>query len=95
MPRNAEVIRQWNVLRTIEASRIGVSIHTLADDAGVTTRTIRRDLEALQQAGFTLFDDRRDGHTVWRLSDQPFGRVLDTGFTLPELCALYFLSMGM
>ncbi len=90
MPRNAEVIRQWNVLRTVEASRLGVTLGELATTAGVTTRTIRRDLEALQQAGFTLFDEKRDGQTVWKISDQPFARLLDTGFTLPQLCALYF-----
>lgn len=64
MPRNAEVIRQWNVLRSIEASRLGITIGELAEAADVTTRTIRRDLEALQQAGFTLFDEKRDGRTV-------------------------------
>jgi predicted DNA-binding transcriptional regulator YafY len=90
MPRNAEVIRQWNVLRTIEAARLGVSIADLAALSGVTTRTIRRDLEALQQAGFTLYDEKDEGRTRWRLSEQPFSRLRDTGFTLPELCALYF-----
>lgn len=89
MPRNAEVIRQWNILRTIEASRMGVTIGELAEVSGVTTRTIRRDLEALQQAGFTLFDERGQRGTVWKLSVQPFGQLLDTGFTLPQLCALY------
>lgn len=90
MPRNAEVIRQWNVLRTIEASRLGVTIAELAGLSGVTTRTIRRDLEALQQAGFTLYDEKAEDGTRWRLSEQPFSRLRDTGFTLPELCALYF-----
>jgi predicted DNA-binding transcriptional regulator YafY len=90
MPRNTEVIRQWNILRTVEASRLGVTIAELADLSGVTTRTIRRDLEALQQAGFTLFDERGEDGTRWKLSVQPFGKLLDTGFTLPQLCALYF-----
>ena len=42
MPRNAEVIRQWQVLREIEARRAGVTIHELADQCGVSTRTILR-----------------------------------------------------
>jgi predicted DNA-binding transcriptional regulator YafY len=90
MPRNAEVIRQWNVLREIEASSVGLPIDVLARLTGVTTRTIRRDLEALQEAGFTLYDDRVEGRTVWKLDARPFKRLSDTGFTISELCALYF-----
>ena len=51
--RNAEVIRQWQILKDIEASRTGVTIHDLAEHAGVTTRTIRRDLQdAFLKQGF-------------------------------------------
>ena len=50
MARSSEVIRQWRLLREIEASR-GVTIRDMAELAGVTTRTIRRDLDALQEAG--------------------------------------------
>lgn len=89
MPRNAEVIRQWNILRAIEASR-RVTIDGLADAQGVTTRTIRRDLEALQAAGFPLFDEVEDGKRYWRIDTRPFKALADTGFTLSELCALYF-----
>ncbi|PYR38623.1 MAG: hypothetical protein DMF90_02605 [Acidobacteria bacterium] len=42
MPRSAEVIRQWTILREIEAARGGVTIDDLAAKCGVTTRTIRR-----------------------------------------------------
>ena len=48
MPRNAEVIRQWTILREIERARTGgVTIDELAALCDVTTRTIRRDLQAL------------------------------------------------
>jgi predicted DNA-binding transcriptional regulator YafY len=89
MPRNAEVIRQWNILRAIEASR-RVTIDGLAETEGVTTRTIRRDLEALQAAGFPLFDEVEEGKRYWRIDTRPFRALADTGFTLSELCALYF-----
>jgi predicted DNA-binding transcriptional regulator YafY len=89
VPRNQEVIRQWKVLHALESSRHGAAIDALADDLEVTTRTIRRDLAALQEAGFPLYDDRdEDGHTRWRLDGQVL-KGLDTGFTLAELCALY------
>ena len=56
------------VLHALESSRHGVTIAALAADLDVTTRTIRRDLAALQEAGFPLFDERdEDGHVHWRL----------------------------
>ena len=64
--RNAEVIRQWRILKTIEAGR-HTTTTALAEDLGVTERTIRRDIEALQEAGFPLYDEREDGRKVWRL----------------------------
>lgn len=89
MPRNQEVIRQWKLLHALESSRHGASIDALAKDLEVTTRTIRRDLAALQEAGFALYDERdEDGHVSWRLDGQVL-KGAETGFTLPELCALY------
>ena len=89
MPRNQEVIRQWRVLHALESSRHGVSIDALANEVEVTTRTIRRDLAALQEAGFPLYDERdADGHVRWRIDGQIL-KGLETGFTLAEMCALY------
>ena len=91
MPRNAEVIRQWTILREIERARGGVTIDDLASLCAVTSRTIRRDLQALQESGFPLFDDRShdDGRTRWKVNGQAF-RGLAAGLTVSELCALYF-----
>lgn len=89
MPRNAEIIRQWAVLREIEASS-GVTIRRLAEMTNVTTRTIRRDLEALQEAGFPLYDVSDDRTKRWKLTQRPFRTLDETAFTLAELSALYF-----
>jgi predicted DNA-binding transcriptional regulator YafY len=92
VPRNAEVIRQWTILREIERARTGgVTIDELAALCAVTTRTIRRDLQALEEAGFPLYDDRShdDGRTRWAINGQAF-RGVAAGLTLSELCALYF-----
>lgn len=89
MPRNQEVIRQWRLLHALEASRHGATIPALAGELEVTTRTIRRDLAALQEAGFPLFDEHdEEGRARWRLDGRVLGG-LDIGFTLQELCALY------
>ena len=92
MPRNAEVIRQWTILKEIEAARgSGVTIDDLSSHCGVTTRTIRRDLQALEESGFPIYDDRShdDGRTRWLMNGQAF-KSLSTGLTLSELCALHF-----
>jgi predicted DNA-binding transcriptional regulator YafY len=92
MPRNAEVIRQWTILREIERARgSGVTIDDLASLGAVTTRTIRRDLQALEEAGFPLYDDKShdDGRTRWKVNGQAF-KGLAAGLTVSELCALYF-----
>lgn len=90
MARNAEVIRQWTLLKALEGSRTS-TIDSLAERTGVTTRTIRRDLAALQEAGFPIYDDvGEDGRKYWRLDARPFRALADNGFTLSELSALYF-----
>jgi predicted DNA-binding transcriptional regulator YafY len=87
--RNAEVIRQWQILKEIESARTGVTIHQLSRQTGVTTRTIRRDLQALQEAGFALFDEGDSNDTKkWKLHTQPF-RSVEEGLSVADVAALY------
>lgn len=87
--RNAEVIRQWKILRAVESARAGVTIHQLARDTDVTTRTIRRDLQALQEAGFAIFDEGEENETKrWKLDTQPF-RAVQEGLSVSDVAALY------
>lgn len=89
MPRSQEAIRQWQILRSLAASRLGLTVERMAADQGVTTRTIRRDLTALQEAGFPLYQEKRDTHVAWKIDARTL-QGIDSGFTLIELCALYF-----
>jgi predicted DNA-binding transcriptional regulator YafY len=87
--RNAEVIRQWQILREIESRRTGVTIHELSKLVKVTTRTIRRDLQALQESGFAIYDEGGEHETKrWRLEVQPF-RAVQEGLTVADVAALY------
>jgi predicted DNA-binding transcriptional regulator YafY len=82
--RNAEVIRQWQILREVEARRTGVTIHELASLVKVTTRTIRRDLQALQEAGFAIFDEGEENETKrWRLDAAALSRRAGRAVGLP------------
>ena len=92
MPRNAEVIGSGRSCARSSTRAGGASrLTTSASLCGVTTRTIRRDLQALEEAGFPLYDDRShdDGRTRWKINGQAF-KGLAAGLTLSELCALYF-----
>jgi proteasome accessory factor C len=89
MPRSNEVVRQWQVLRALAAARFGLTIESLAAEQGVTSRTIRRDLAALQRAGFPLGHDSDELPLRWRVHQTSLGQ-LASGFTLLELCALHF-----
>jgi len=90
MARNTELVRQWEILREIDAARTGIPIAKLAALRKVHQRTIRRDLDALQRAGFPLIDDRVNGTSMWKLGGRPFQRLEEIGLGLTELCALYF-----
>jgi hypothetical protein len=68
--RSGETIRQLRILKRIEASRY-VTLPELAKEHDVTLRTIRRDIEALQEAGFPLYDDRSGHRKFWRLRKLP------------------------
>src|SRR4029453_4233471 len=86
MPRNAEVIRQWTILREIERARAGgVTIDALATLCDVTTRTIRRDLQAFKGllAGLTLSElcALHFSRTLLKsLAGTPFRDELETAF---------------
>jgi predicted DNA-binding transcriptional regulator YafY len=87
--RNAEVIRQWQILREIESRRTGVTIHELAEMTGRSTRTIRRDLQALQEAGFAIYDEGEENETKrWRIEGSPF-KTVQEGLSVADVAALY------
>jgi len=88
MGRNAQLIRQWAILKQIEHNR-WTTIADLADHHVVSTKTIRRDLAALMEAGFPLYDERYEGKVYWRLNEEYKGLPL-ASLSLSEIAALYF-----
>lgn len=89
MPRGDQLSRQWSVLRAVEAHHYGITIESLAEEAGCHERTVRRDLEALDRAGFPLYTEEIDGEVRWRLLDS-FKNAPHVPFTVTEILSLYF-----
>lgn len=73
MPRNDQAIRQLIILNKLESSRQGLTLEQLADGLDSSgsrhPRTLRRDLEAIESAGFPLLTERVDGRIHWKLLD--------------------------
>jgi predicted DNA-binding transcriptional regulator YafY len=93
MARGDQLARQWKIIQTLISSRIGKAVSELAQDLHCHSRTVYRDLEALQAAGFPVYTDRVGGKTIWSLLETA-KHSIPIPFSLPELMALYF-SRGM
>lgn len=91
MERHSEIVRQWRLLLALEGRARGLTLAELQEAAGdgVTDRTIRRDLNALTQAGFPIESAKIAGRTRFTLNRDVFGGLAAAGFSLSELCALY------
>jgi predicted DNA-binding transcriptional regulator YafY len=88
MARGKEIVRLLKILRNLEAGRTN-TIPKLAIELECTERTVRRDLDALQRAGFPIYDERVNGTTFWRLDIKVPKGLERTSLTFSELCALY------
>jgi predicted DNA-binding transcriptional regulator YafY len=83
----SQAARVQGILRTL-SSRHGITIGELADEFGVTKRTLYRDLKALDEAGYPILSEVIAGTTYWKL-ESSFKGVPPVTFTLNELMALY------
>jgi predicted DNA-binding transcriptional regulator YafY len=89
MARGDQFGRQWKIIQTLISSRRGKSASELAQELECNPRTLYRDLEALQVAGFPVYTERSDGKNLWSLLDT-VKHQMPVPFTLTELMALYF-----
>ncbi|MFO7972328.1 MAG: transcriptional regulator [Desulfobacterales bacterium] len=89
MARGDQLARQWMIFQTLASSRYGKSVSDLSRDLSCSSRTVYRDLEALQVAGFPIYDEKNNGKKVWCLLETARNPI-PIPFNLPELTALYF-----
>jgi proteasome accessory factor B len=83
MARNDRLIRALTVAAELAASRFGVPLKTLAERNRWDLRTVYRDVEALQAAGFNI---EVEG-AKYRLANWPVASEL--GITAEEMVALF------
>jgi predicted DNA-binding transcriptional regulator YafY len=73
MPRNEQAVRQLVILNKLEQARYGLTLEQLAEGLDPSAirhpRTLRRDLDAIESAGYPLLTERIDGRTRWKLLD--------------------------
>ena len=89
MARGDQLARQWTIIQSLLSSRTGKPISELAEALGCHRRTVYRDLEALQSAGFPLYSDQEEGRARWYLIESA-RRSIPVPFSMTELMALYF-----
>lgn len=89
MARGEPLIRQWNLLQTLQAFHFGQAEDDLAERLDCCKRTVQRDLKVLQQVGFPVFYEDRDyGKRFWRIES----KALDHGgltLSMTEMLSLY------
>jgi len=88
MAGNSPLVRQWILLRTLGARRLGVTLKEMAEEMGVSEKTISRDLETFRQVGFPLKETVEDfGRKKWSIDTSNCQPGLT--FTFDEAIALY------
>src|SRR5713101_308069 len=88
MPRGNQLARQWQLLQLIDHPT-GIAVDDAARKLGCTVRTIWRDLEVLENAGFPLYNDKEvDGRrSIWKMQEN-FKLGLPVKLSLAETAAL-------
>jgi proteasome accessory factor B len=89
----SQAARLHSIIRLLE-SRRGLTLDELAEEFDVDRRTVHRDLNAVEQAGYALTTEWSDGKKVYSFLTRSRNLPPIT-FTLPQLMSLYLLrSLG-
>lgn len=88
MADQAAPLRQWLLLKTLSARRLGGTLKELAAEMQVCEKTIRRDLETFMAAGFPVTETTVEfGRKTWHLDTNKFTPGMT--FAFDEALAFY------
>jgi predicted DNA-binding transcriptional regulator YafY len=85
--RGDRLARQWRIIQLLTHSRSGLGAAEIAKQLNEPVRSIYRDLEALQKAGFPFYTSREGRHSRWRVMEG-YQLKMAVPFTLEELKVL-------
>ena len=89
MARGELILRQWNLLKMLQTRGEGIPLRDLADEFGVSERTVQRDFEILQELGFPIeHEDDEYGKRFWRMPHD-FFRTGPLVLSLTEAVSLH------
>lgn len=89
MSRGEPLIRQWNLLKALQAYHYGLSADDLACRLECSKRQVQRDLNILQEVGFPISYEQRDfGKRFWKLSHH-FIESDKLIFSVTEMLSIY------
>ena len=83
-----QIVRQLDILRTLQARRYGVTVGELAKEYKVSPRTVQRDIGDLREAGFILDQVQREDQHVYYHLQKDTGLPLN--FPVMEVAAMIF-----
>lgn len=89
MARGEQLGRQWIIVQTLISSQQGKTAADIADAVGCSRRTVYRDLNALQAAGFPIYDNPENGKTRYCMLGADKQNI-PIPLQLSELMTLYF-----
>lgn len=90
MSDTRQIVRQLDILRTLLTWTFGATYRKLADESGVSERTIQRDIKVLREAGFMINEEERDyGKKYFKLVKN---NLPPLNFPTDEIIALTFIE---
>lgn len=91
MARGDQMGRQWRIIQTLISSKTGKSVSELIDilELDCHQRTVYRDLDALQNAGFPIYNETVENKNIWMLIDSAKEKM-PIPMNITELMSLYF-----
>ena len=90
MARGDQLGRQWKIIQTLISKKQGKTVNELVDELELDChpRTVYRDLEALQTAGFPIYTETENGRNLWMIMDSAREKM-PIPLSLTELMSLY------